>query len=734
MLLFQRCIVRPIVLIAILLSCFIVHADTINVHMTQNQVLIHADPVSGELMINLITPTDSDPNTSERLEFVEGYIQENAHDAPRVSLPSMTGNAVCAQCSGQNQMVISNATIMNLNHNASYTLHLNGVVKGFRMSPPGSLPDRPVTPDDVTFSVNRLHVTQAPRNIISWDPATMSNVTLSSNTDDARVGTQQFKYTISGPGGTVDKLFPNEVRPYNHSFQWDGKNSLNSIMPKGLYSTKIKVSANQPPVSEDCNRSDKLTVSAPSVVFVARDDINYIYDISFSLADSLNASEGQIQLYDPDLGDPILTFPLSEDQLTASTNGTNHTKRITIPVSSVTKDGLYWFVVCATDSHADEYRTHMNLKAMEGISTKDIRADWDIVLDKCSGSWLPLLGNTTSMTATIYPSTKTGYINFAITDPTSYLGYCSNAGTYLATDKDMLFTYPQANMNIGNDHLWGFTTSSVNTASIQITSYDCGAWSKLDAYVTIGSETKHAHVRETDTTKPIVKYATIPLDEDANKIADGWIYNNNSSGTTGGVADDTESSPTGINTGDGFSRLDEYRGFVTLNAYARTNPNDVKDIFIYDQNNLGIGYFPNLGLTSHLISNTEWDSATRKVNFKGDNNQCGILMRDASYDPIYLGYTFPGVGTPNQVTEACIYTQRIREWGGNNSSRLTWENPYDYNVLYQTTAHELGHAVNISHHSNGTLCIMRNPCPDNHNPPTQYCQSNPGCATKSKLH
>lgn len=64
----------------------------------------------------------------------------------------------------------------------------------------------------------------------------------------------------------------------------------------------------------------------------------------------------------------------------------------------------------------------------------------------------------------------------------------------------------------------------------------------------------------------------------------------------------------------------------------------------------------------------------------------------------------------------------------------TWKS-YDIDMNKTTIVHELGHAISIPHHTNGTLgCVMFQPCENKYSPPSEYCTSNSDCKTKSQLH
>jgi len=180
----QKCFMN--LFFVIVLSVFAIQAysaTSMNIHWTPNisgGTISHGTTVSGNIWINLTEPMDSDPMTSQSISFTEGYIQEQSHNAPQVSL-SMTSMAP-PSCRGTNMMSVSMnpSVIYQLEHNASCEIYVKARVAGFKMT----MPPEQLTPYDIEQTAyvtgNNPLITQAPDYIISWDPATMTGVNLSA--------------------------------------------------------------------------------------------------------------------------------------------------------------------------------------------------------------------------------------------------------------------------------------------------------------------------------------------------------------------------------------------------------------------------------------------------------------------------------------------------------------------------------------------------------------------------
>ena len=89
--------------------------------------------------------------------------------------------------------------------------------------------------------------------------------------------------------------------------------------------------------------------------------------------DPVNASKGEIILYDPDL-EPVKTWDLqsllclehnANDGLVASLEGVRHGVLVPVPVSLMQKAGTYYFVLRVWDNHANLHKDHQVKPALE---------------------------------------------------------------------------------------------------------------------------------------------------------------------------------------------------------------------------------------------------------------------------------------------------------------------------------------------------------------------------------
>jgi len=192
--------------------------------------------------------------------------------------------------------------------------------------------------------------------------------------------------------------------------------------------------------------------------------------------------------------------------------------------------------------------------------------------------------------------------------------------------------------------------------------------------------------------KPDKFFINIPFDDNRNYISDAWEYDEGKD-----PKEDEDDDPHSDNyKGDGLSRYDEYRGFFTQEGYIRTNPNH-KDVFVYDPDKLGIGYFSltNLHIILNPIPNddrrvTEYDTTAHIYN------QFYITLRKAPYHSLWI-YNPEGV----QVY-ICGRTNTALGAGEapicDIDDQLSKERYYGEKGLSYILAHELGHAVSLFEH------------------------------------
>ena len=203
----------------------------------------------------------------------------------------------------------------------------------------------------------------------------------------------------------------------------------------------------------------------------------------------------------------------------------------------------------------------------------------------------------------------------------------------------------------------------------------------------------------------------------ADKFPEDWIWRDRDEAGN--------ARQSGVNSGDGFMVIEEYRGFYVGGIHTRLHP-EYKDVFIRSfvgQNE--IGHARNLPMTVRSINENEWDG--RHVNFcKGGIGDPRRLQRPIHIwgnpspipenpDTVIFGEcNGPAWGpfTPNN-SDCVIYTVRIRDYYNADADA----------ILPIVIAHEAGHAVNLEHHSlvlneadevifpvaNSDVCVMVNP-------------------------
>ncbi|MGD9495631.1 MAG: hypothetical protein AB7Y46_04905, partial [Armatimonadota bacterium] len=214
---------------------------------------------------------------------------------------------------------------------------------------------------------------------------------------------------------------------------------------------------------------------------------------------------------------------------------------------------------------------------------------------------------------------------------------------------------------------------------------------------------------------------TIPVDVDENGIAYCWAHNE-------GEALDDDESLQGMGDpnypGDGLSRYEEYRGFMALGQHIRTNPDDDKDLFISDRDDIhGInGNWEDVtasGVTPHCIleseyyppgevlGHPEWAyQPGRWVNFNSHaqvhvRNQYALKVIDGGWHASEGGCAdvLNAPGPPRDCVLITIYTERIRYVFGASRSTVLWEDE-DKAALRSTLAHETGHGMMLTGRGN----------------------------------
>lgn len=173
-----------------------------------------------------------------------------------------------------------------------------------------------------------------------------------------------------------------------------------------------------------------------------------------------------------------------------------------------------------------------------------------------------------------------GKIHFWLCDVSRQKGKCGNYPVDGAAKDGLRFTPDQAGLIIDPQNpLHAYTEKVCDQATVTVEALDTGAYGTLQATCDdLGL------IAENERTK--LQSIAIPMDDNYNHIADSWeksigIYQKNYL-----AADDDDNQPAGQRrNGDGYTVYEEYRGFMALSGFVRTNPLQ-KDLFIYDPDGL----------------------------------------------------------------------------------------------------------------------------------------------------
>ena len=352
-----------------------------------------------------------------------------------------------------------------------------------------------------------------------------------------------------------------------------------------------------------------------------------------------------------------------------------------------------------------------------------------VEIDRCNSAFLPKGGaedNTSTIRAFVTPDTVGGGFKFSLYEISDEPGFCMNAPTNAPAtgeDSDVWKDYQfplQTGFTIsGTDSNIAETADNdLHEAMVTINSFDYGAFGKIKAEFTAHNSVLTCVAREVGSTN---EFTRLPADTNANSIADAW-FGNVGPGNSNSSTDDNDNAPAlGRADGDGLSRYQEYRGFMIAGSHERTSPLQ-KDIFIYDEDNITLGQFSVVGLTTHLIGASEWSgvgtSASDRVIDRHVQShdlpfsQHGLHLRDYNLS----GYhnwglaTGSNEGPPRESPEIQVDVSQI-------FADQTADNPTSSpdsrasEVVSTIIAHELSHGVYSTHHipvgGGTTNCIMR---------------------------
>ena len=349
-------------------------------------------------------------------------------------------------------------------------------------------------------------------------------------------------------------------------------------------------------------------------------------------------------------------------------------------------------------------------------------------------------------------------VTYTLDKVSNYKGICMNYPKQNADDKPDL---RWSKLSLAETHLKSSTESTLTSKqregselSAFISCYDFAAYGILKVHVHLEDDGIDLEAHPKD--KPEEFFATIPLDENHNKIADKWEKDVGTYNKTSDPDFDEDALPKKQRRdGDGYTLFEEYRGFkvkdnvlpggsheVFENGHLRMDPG-YKDIFIDDENGLFKTYYEPYNpsdLCWHYIDKTEMiftasskDPQNRWTNFNKvpDHfyaNQYALIFADIQaqsaslncnsltigeqidYDKVTDYQTGSETGTPGEESPGGYFDQAVKHtsiiyiYSGNITYCLKNNfKPDEAQRIYQesligTTIHEIGHALGITHH------------------------------------
>ncbi len=355
-------------------------------------------------------------------------------------------------------------------------------------------------------------------------------------------------------------------------------------------------------------------------------------------------------------------------------------------------------------------------------------ADPEAVIVPPSGydSWLPeagkdesTRGNAITVTVRLHkagdpskPAGQKAKFRFVLSDVSEETGVCLNSPLKAKARGGSLWPdlkidrASNPDLDVSDDGRSATSRDSAKSATVTITSYDWGAYGRLNATALLdGGGEITAHVEgggELDLT--------IPRDDNGNHVADSW-EKPFALKTFDAEADD-DATPHDVGTeaykGDGLSLYEEYRGFMQQGRHIRTSPL-VKDLFVVDEIGRGTGDFAQSGILPHVVTEDEADFEKGPTPNKGVINfnrgfatrgpQHFLELDDVNLPGLYGEAQGDGPGPPWMTRRVAINVAACLE---RNKEHPGWGNE----EVRSTTAHELAHGCNVWHHGETNYDIL----------------------------
>jgi hypothetical protein len=225
--------------------------------------------------------------------------------------------------------------------------------------------------------------------------------------------------------------------------------------------------------------------------------------------------------------------------------------------------------------------------------------------------------------------------------------------------------------------------------SVTVNSYDWGGWTKLRVTAELeDNSTVVAYVRG----HPNQDSLAIPKDDNSNHIADGWERLFKIKNTDASADDDDK--PTGDGTdGDSVALYDEYRGFHIQGRHEFLSP-EIKDLFVWDQDGLGIGVYRVTGVNVHVVKESERATGGSSKNHYivtpngSHGDACALWLKKGALEGGVIGETVGADDVPCNIESITIDEAGTKATFGDQ-----WQA-----YLQSGIAHELSHATNVKHH------------------------------------
>ncbi len=201
------------------------------------------------------------------------------------------------------------------------------------------------------------------------------------------------------------------------------------------------------------------------------------------------------------------------------------------------------------------------------------------------------------------------------------------------------------------------------------------------------------------TADPMGMALMLPLDQDTDGVADRWEAIHSASDVSG----DTENIPGAVNTGDGLTNFEEYRGIYALGQFVRTDP-EQKTIFVHDYTGRRLpeiqamrDFYAPKGLQVYSVDGSEFFEDVvnyQRTDAKRGDQYLAVLIENPA-TPTGVGYR---VFAEDWLTFAGKASHIGPPQKGLNTMALQYRIETRAHEPWAVVGHELGHLMNVAHH------------------------------------